>query len=84
MVKNTIEKQQERLEKIEKQIKEEKETIDQKLGYEFIKAAGIDYTELGRSDIKPFAEELSEIYNKSQTNHTANSFNNDVEHRNEI
>ncbi|GBD82632.1 putative uncharacterized protein [Tetragenococcus halophilus subsp. halophilus] len=81
MSKNTIEKQQERLEKIEKQIKE---AIDRKLGYEFIKAAGTDYTELGRSDIKPLAEELAEIYNKSQTNHTANSFNNEVEHRNEV
>ncbi|GFK25269.1 hypothetical protein [Tetragenococcus halophilus] len=84
MAKNNIEKQKERLEKIEEQIKREKQIIDSKLGSEFFKAANIDYSELGRSDIKPFAEELAKLYNDSRKETSVNSFDNEYEPKNEV
>lgn len=55
---SNIEKQQEKLKKLNEKIKQEKKKIEQRLGHEIIKNANLDYANLDQKKIKEFASKI--------------------------
>lgn len=58
---SSLEKQQEKLNKLNEQIKAQKEKIDKKLGHDIIKKAGIDYSELNKNELNILSDKISEF-----------------------
>ena len=58
---SSLEKQQEKLNKLNEQIKAQKEKIDKKLGHDIIKKAGIDYSELNKNELTILSDKISEF-----------------------
>lgn len=61
MTLSSLEKQQEKLNKLNEKIKNEKKKIDSKLGHEIIKLSNLDYSELTTDKIKELTNEFSEF-----------------------
>ena len=86
MALSNIEKQQAKLEKLNEKIKQEKKKIDQRLGYEIIKDAKLDYSSLDQGTIKELASKIvtylnedsiakSNDYVSNQSNEQGTEFN---------
>lgn len=55
---SNIEKQQEKLQRLNERIKQEKKKVDQRLGHEVIKGANLDYGDLDQTTIKELASKI--------------------------
>lgn len=62
---NNLEKQQQKLNKLNEKIKNEKEKIDKKLGHEIIKLSNLDYSNLDQNKIKDISKQIAEFLNSS-------------------
>lgn len=62
---SNLEKQQQKLNKLNEKIKSEKEKIDKKLGYEIIKLSNLDYSNLDQNKIKDISKQIAEFLNSS-------------------
>lgn len=67
MNKSKLAKQQAQLEKLNAQIKEEKNAIDKKIGHKLIDKLKLDYTNLNKETINKLIDTLAHLYN-SQNN----------------
>lgn len=61
MALSSLEKQQEKLNKLNEKIKNEKKKIDNKVGHEIIKLSNLDYSKLTTDKIKELTKEFSEF-----------------------
>lgn len=61
MTLSSLEKQQEKLNKLNEKIKNEKKKIDNKVGHEIIKLSNLDYSKLTTDKIKELTKEFSEF-----------------------
>lgn len=64
---SSLEQQQEKLKKLNEQIKAQKEKIDKKLGHDIIKKSGIDYSELNKNELKLLSDKISKFISKENT-----------------
>lgn len=64
---SSLEQQQEKLNKLNEQIKAQKEKIDKKLGHDIIKKSGIDYSELNKNELKLLSDKISQFISKENT-----------------
>lgn len=62
---SNLEKQQQKLNKLNEKIKNEKEKIDKKLGHEIIKLSNFDYSNLDQNKIKDISKQIAEFLNSS-------------------
>ena len=62
---SNLEKQQQKLNKLNEKIKSEKEKIDKKLGHEIIKLSNLDYSNLDQNKIKDISKQIGEFLNSS-------------------
>ncbi|ORI93399.1 hypothetical protein BMS99_07245 [Leuconostoc mesenteroides subsp. mesenteroides] len=62
---SNLEKQQQKLIKLNEKIKSEKEKIDKKLGHEIIKLSNLDYSNLDQNKIKDISKQIAEFLNSS-------------------
>lgn len=62
---SNLEKQQEKLNKLNEKIKNEKEKIDKKLGHEIIKLSNFDYSNLDQEKIKDISKKIADFFNSS-------------------
>lgn len=62
---SNLEKQQQKLNKLNEKIKSEKEKIDKKLGHEIIKLSNLDYSNLDQNKIKDISKQIAEFLNSS-------------------
>lgn len=62
-------KQQAQLEKLNAQIKAEKNNIDKKLGHKLIAKLNLDYTDLNNHNIEKLIDKLSKLYQPKVENH---------------
>ncbi|KZU30986.1 hypothetical protein Nizo2535_1743 [Lactiplantibacillus plantarum] len=62
---SNLEKQQQKLNKLNDKIKNEKEKIDKKLGHEIVKLSNLDYSNLDQNKIKVISKQISEFLNSS-------------------
>lgn len=62
---SNLEKQQQKLNKLNEKIKNEKEKIDKKLGHEIIKLSNLDYSNLDQNKIKDISEQIAEFLSSS-------------------
>lgn len=62
---SNLEKQQQKLNKLNEKIKNEKEKIDKKLGHEIIKLSNLDYSNLDQNKIKVISKQMAEFFNSS-------------------
>ena len=65
---SNLEKQQEKLNKLNEKIKNEKEKIDKKLGHEIIKLSNFDYSNLDQEKIKDISKQIADFFNSSIVN----------------
>ncbi|CUR64599.1 hypothetical protein [Leuconostoc gasicomitatum] len=70
---SNLEKQQEKLNKLNEKIKSEKEKIDKKLGHEIIKLSNFDYSEFDQDKIKDIAKQVAHIFNPEYTSQNQDS-----------
>ena len=66
---SNLEKQQQKLNKLNEKIKSEKEKIDKKLGHEIIKLSNLDYSNLDQNKIKDISKQIAEFLNSSNVSH---------------
>lgn len=64
---SSLEQQQEKLNKLNEQIKAQKEKIDKKLGHDIIKKSGIDYSDLNKNELKLLSDKISQFLSKENT-----------------
>ena len=64
---SSLEQQQEKLKKLNEQIKAQKEKIDKKLGHDIIKKSGIDYSELNKNELNLLSDKISQFISKENT-----------------
>lgn len=64
---SSLEQQQEKLNKLNEQIKAQKEKIDKKLGHDIIKKSGIDYSELNKNELKLLSDKIAQFISKENT-----------------
>ena len=64
---SSLEQQQEKLKKLNDQIKAQKEKIDKKLGHDIIKKSGIDYSELNKNELQLLSDKISQFISKENT-----------------
>lgn len=64
---SSLEKQQEKLNKLNEQIKAQKEKIDKKLGHDIIKKSGIDYSELNKNELALLSDKIAQFLSKENT-----------------
>lgn len=76
---SSLEQQQEKLKKINEQIKAEKEKIDKKLGHDIIKKSGIDYSALGKNDLNSLSDKISEFLLKEISEQSSETVDTDDE-----
>jgi len=62
---SNLEKQQQKLNKLNEKIKNEKEKIDKKLGHEIIKISNFDYSNLDQNKIKDISKQVADFLNSS-------------------
>ena len=62
---SNLEKQQQKLNKLNEKIKSEKEKMDKKLGHEIIKLSNLDYSNLDQNKIKDISKQIAEFLNSS-------------------
>ncbi|WP_337958792.1 hypothetical protein [Leuconostoc mesenteroides] len=62
---SNLEKQQQKLNKLNAKIKNEKEKIDKKLGHEIIKISNFDYSNLDQNKIKDISKQVADFLNSS-------------------
>lgn len=62
---SNIEKQQEKLKKLNDKIKKEKKKVEQRLGREIIKNANLDYANLDQKTIKELASKIVSYLNEN-------------------
>lgn len=62
---SNIEKQQEKLKKLNDQIKQEKKKVEQRLGHEIIKNANLNYANLDQTTIKELASKITSYLNEN-------------------
>ena len=62
---SNLEKQQQKLNKLNEKIKNEKEKIDKKLGHEIIKLSNFDYSNLDQNKIKDISKQVADFFNPS-------------------
>ena len=62
---SNLEKQQQKLNKLNEKIKNEKEKIDKKLGHEIIKIFNFDYSNLDQNKIKDISKQVADFLNSS-------------------
>ena len=62
---SNLEKQQQKLNKLNEKIKNEKEKIDKKLGHEIIKISNFDYSNLDQNKIKDISKQVVDFLNSS-------------------
>lgn len=60
---SNLEKQQQKLNKLNEKIKNEKEKIDKKLGHEIIKLSNFDYSNLDQNKIKEISKQVADFFN---------------------
>ncbi|MBM7545065.1 hypothetical protein JOC59_001807 [Weissella beninensis] len=65
---SNLEKKQEKLNKLNEKIKNEKEKIDKKLGHEIIKLSNFDYSNLDQEKIKDISKQIADFFNSSIVN----------------
>ena len=71
-----ISKKLEQIERLKKELSEEKERIEHTLGKEIINQFGLNYESLTKSEIKEFVENLKDTYeimNEDQSSHAVSS-----------
>lgn len=68
MTLSNLEKQQEKLNKLNEKIKNEKDKIDKKLGHEIIKLSNFDYSNLDQEKIKDISKQIADFFNSSIVN----------------
>ena len=73
---NNLEKQQQKLNKLNEKIKNEKEKIDKKLGHEIIKLSNLDYSNLDQNRIKEISNKISDFLNSSSSTYNENNITN--------
>lgn len=73
MALSNLEKQQEKLNKLNEKIKSEKGNIDKKFGHEIIKLSNFDYAELDQDKIKDIAKQVAHIFNPESTSQNQDS-----------
>lgn len=66
---NKLAKQQAQLEKLNAQIKEEKNNIDKKLGHQLINTFNLDYTKLDKDYINNLVDKLFKLYQSNIEKH---------------
>lgn len=59
---SNLEKQQQKLNKLNEKIKNEKEKIDKKLGHEIIKLSNLDYSNLDQNKIKDISKKVADFF----------------------
>lgn len=69
MNKSKLAKQQAQLEKLNAQIKEEKNNIDKKFGHKLIAELNLDYADLDNHSIEKLINKLSKLYQPKVENH---------------
>lgn len=62
---SNLEKQQQKLNKLNEKIKNEKEKIDKKLGHEIIKLSNFDYSNLDQNKIKDISKQVADFFNQN-------------------
>ena len=73
---SNLEKQQQKLNKLNEKIKNEKEKIDKKLGHEIIKLSNLDYSNLDQNRIKEISNKISDFLNSSSSTYNENNITN--------
>ena len=73
---SNLEKQQEKLNKLNEKIKNEKEKIDKKLGHEIIKLSNFDYANLDQEKIKDISKQIADFFNSSIVSDNENNVTN--------
>lgn len=73
---SNLEKQQQKLNKLNEKIKNEKEKIDKKLGHEIIKLSNLDYSNLDQNRIKEISNKISDFLNSSSSTDNENNITN--------
>lgn len=68
-----ISKKLEQIERLKKELSEEKERIENTLGKEIINQFGLNYESLTKSEIKEFVENLKDIYEIMNEDQYSNS-----------
>ena len=68
-----ISKKLEQIERLKKELSEEKERIENTLGKELINQFGLNYESLTKSEIKEFVENLKDIYEIMNEDQYSNS-----------
>ncbi|QBC40671.1 hypothetical protein [Leuconostoc mesenteroides] len=76
MALSNLEKQQEKLNKLNEKIKNEKEKIDKKLGHEIIKLSNFDYSNLDQGKIKDISKKIADFFNSSIVSDNEKNFTN--------
>ncbi|MBZ1527737.1 hypothetical protein J3325_08125 [Leuconostoc mesenteroides] len=62
---SNLDKQQQKLNKLNEKIKNEKEKIDKKLGHEIIKLSNFDYANLDQNEIKDISKQVANFFNQN-------------------
>lgn len=70
-----ISKKLEQIEKLKKELLEEKEKIENTLGKELINQFGLDYESLTKNEIKEFVNNLKDSYDLMNEDQSLNSSN---------
>ncbi|EDP68128.1 hypothetical protein CAT7_11510 [Carnobacterium sp. AT7] len=70
-----ISKKLEQIEKLKKELLEEKEKIENTLGKELINQFGLDYESLTKNEIKEFVDNLKDSYDLMNEDQSLNSIN---------
>ncbi|CAM3228169.1 hypothetical protein [Leuconostoc rapi] len=73
---SNLEKQQEKLNKLNEKIKNEKDKIDKKLGHEIIKLSNFDYANLDQEKIKDISKKIADFFNSSIVSDNENNVTN--------
>lgn len=71
----TISKKLEQIEKLKKELLEEKEKIENTLGKELISQFGLNYESLTKNEIKEFVDNLKDGYDLMNEDQSLNSSN---------
>ena len=71
----TISKKLEQIEKLKKELLEEKEKIENTLGKELISQFGLNYESLTKNEIKKFVDNLKDSYDLMNEDQSLNSSN---------
>ncbi|MEK4948694.1 hypothetical protein [Carnobacterium sp. FSL W8-0810] len=72
---SNISKKLEQIEKLKKELLEEKEKIENTLGKELINQFGLDYESLTKNEIKEFVNNLKDSYDLMNEDQSLNSSN---------